>query len=89
MKTEIKYAPGSLNQVTYPNVSVQRRIEAYAAGQLEGDVMLYGPNGTGKTTVAKLLVRAIGGEDALLEDKDRSEERRVGQEGRWRWAPET
>jgi len=73
MKTEIKYAPGSLNQVTYPNVSVQRRIEAYAAGQLEGDVMLYGPNGTGKTTVAKLLVRAIGGEDALLEDKDTDE----------------
>jgi replication-associated recombination protein RarA len=70
MKTEIKYAPDSINQVIYPNVSVQRRIAAYAAGQLEGHVMLYGTNGTGKTTVAKLLVQAIGGADALLEDKD-------------------
>ena len=32
--------------------------------------MLYGPNGTGKTTVANLLVRAIGGTNARLEDCD-------------------
>lgn len=70
MKTQNKYAPVSLNHVIYPSTAVALRIQAYAAGQLEGHVMLYGPNGTGKTTVAKLLVDAIGGTDAQLEQKD-------------------
>lgn len=65
-----KYAPTNLNEVIYPIIAVERRIKAYAAGQLEGHVMLYGPNGTGKTTVANLLVRAIGGANARLEDCD-------------------
>ena len=70
MKTENKYAPTNLNDVIYPSTAVALRIQAYAANQLEGHVMLYGPNGTGKTTVAKLLVNAIGGPDAQLEQKD-------------------
>lgn len=70
MKCETKYAPTNLDEVIYPSVAVERRVKAYAAGQLEGHVMLYGPNGTGKTTVANLLVRAIGGANARLEDCD-------------------
>ena len=70
MKTAEKYAPTNLNEVIYPSVAEERRIKAYAAGQLEGNVMLYGPNGTGKTTVANLLVSAIGGANARLEDCD-------------------
>lgn len=70
MKCEDKYAPTNLNEVIYPTQAVERRIKAYAAGQLEGHVMLYGPNGTGKTTVANLLVRTIGGTNARLEDCD-------------------
>ncbi|WP_350296964.1 AAA family ATPase [Limnohabitans sp. Rim8] len=70
MKTENKYAPTNLDDVIYPSTAVALRIQAYAASQLEGHVMLYGPNGTGKTTVAKLLVDAIGGPDAQLENKD-------------------
>ena len=61
MQFEIKYAPKNLNEVIYPNVAVQRRIQGYATGQLEGHIILHGPNGTGKTTLANLLVRAIGG----------------------------
>ena len=70
MKTAIKYAPSNLSEVIYPSASVQLRINAYATGQMEGHVILYGPNGTGKTTVANLLVRAIGGADARLESED-------------------
>lgn len=70
MKTEIKYAPKNLNEVIYPSVAVALRVKAYAASQLEGHVMLHGPNGTGKSTVAKLLVAAIGGPDVRVEDKD-------------------
>jgi DNA polymerase III delta prime subunit len=67
MKTAIKYAPSNLNEVIYPSAAVKRRIQAYAAEQLEGHVMLHGPNGTGKTTAAQLLVNAIGGPDAMVE----------------------
>jgi len=70
MKTAIKYAPTALNEVIYPSVAVERRIHAYANGQMEGHIMLHGPNGTGKTTMAHLLVNAIGGADALLESED-------------------
>jgi replication-associated recombination protein RarA len=73
MKTETKYAPKNLNEVIYPSAAVALRIKAYAAGQLEGHVMLHGPNGTGKTTVAKLLANAIGGPDAELEGTDMDE----------------
>lgn len=70
MKTEVKYAPTSLSEVIFPNHAVQRRIHAYATGQLEGHVILHGPNGTGKTTLAHLLVNAIGGTNARLETND-------------------
>jgi DNA polymerase III delta prime subunit len=70
MKTAIKYAPTNLNEVIYPNATVERRIKAYAAKHLEGHVMLYGPNGTGKTTVAHLMVSAIGGTNPQLEQDD-------------------
>jgi replication-associated recombination protein RarA len=73
MKSQIKYAPTNLNEVIYPNVTVQRRIHGYATGQLEGHMILHGPNGTGKTTLAGLLVKAIGGEDAMLETNEHEE----------------
>lgn len=73
MKCEIKYAPAQLSEVIYPNNATKLRIEGYATSQLEGHVMLHGPNGTGKTTTAKLLVQAIGGEDASLETKSYDE----------------
>jgi DNA polymerase III delta prime subunit len=70
MKTAIKYAPTALSEVIYPNAAVGRRMQAYAAGYLEGHVMLHGPNGTGKTTMAHLLVKAIGGSDPVQESED-------------------
>ena len=69
MKCEIKYAPQDLDEVLYPSVAVERRIKAYANKDLEGHVLLWGPNGTSKTTIAKLLPDAIDGENAVIEDK--------------------
>lgn len=70
MNTSIKYAPKNLGEVIYPSSAVERRIQAYATGQLNGHVLLHGPNGTGKTTVANLLVNAIGGVNARVGTRD-------------------
>ncbi|MFM7012799.1 MAG: AAA family ATPase [Betaproteobacteria bacterium] len=70
MNTSIKYAPTNLGEVIYPSSAVERRIQAYASGQLNGHILLHGPNGTGKTTVANLLVNAIGGINARVGPRD-------------------
>ena len=67
VKTSIKYAPKNLGEVIYPNNAVKTRIQAYMSGQLEGNILLWGPNGTGKTTVAELLAHSIGGDAAHIE----------------------
>ena len=67
MKTSVKYAPKILGDVIYPNSAVRTRIQAYMSGQLEGNILMWGPNGTGKTTVAELLPHYIGGDAAFIE----------------------
>lgn len=73
MKTEIKYAPQNLSEVIYPDAASKLRIQALGTGQLQGHVMLWGPNGTGKTSIARLLIEAIGGVDASVDDVDYDE----------------
>lgn len=70
MKCAIKYAPQSLADVIYPNQAVKTRIDAYAQGLLENHIILHGPNGTGKSTISRLLPDAIVGGKAVLEDND-------------------
>lgn len=73
MKCEIKYAPTNLNEVLYPSAAVERRIKAYASKDLEGHILLWGPNRTSKTTIANLLPYAIDGVDAVVDDKTADE----------------
>lgn len=73
MKCEIKYAPNQLDEVIYPNVGAERRINGYAIKQLEGHIILHGPNGTGKTSLANLLVKEIGNQHPEVERKDADE----------------
>jgi len=70
MKCAIKYAPQSLADVIYPNQAVKTRIDAYARGLLENHIILFGPNGTGKSTIARLLPGAIVGDTAVVENTD-------------------
>jgi replication-associated recombination protein RarA len=69
MKVEIKYAPQSLGDVVYTSAAQDIRINAYAQSGLNGHIILWGPNGTGKSTVAKLLPNAIAGTQAIIESK--------------------
>jgi replication-associated recombination protein RarA len=73
MKCEIKYAPNELDEVIYPNLGVERRINGYASRQLEGHIILHGPNGTGKTSLANLLVKQIGNQNPEVERKETEE----------------
>lgn len=66
----IKYAPQSLADVIYPNQAVEKRIEAYKRGLLDKHIILHGPNGTGKSTIARLLPDAIVGSKAVVENDD-------------------
>lgn len=67
MQTAIKYAPKNLGEVIYPNEAVRIRIQAYMSGQLEGNLLLHGPNGTGKTSVADLLPTYINNGDTIVD----------------------
>lgn len=67
MEVAKKYSPTNLGEVIFPNQAVKTRITAYACGQLDGDLMLWGANGTCKTTVANMLPYLIGGEEPCIE----------------------
>lgn len=67
VKTADKYKPTNLGEVIYPNEAVRKRIQGYMSGQLEGNILLHGPNGTGKTTVADMLPNYISGPNAYVE----------------------
>ena len=72
MRVADKYKPKNLSEVIYPSATVEQRIMAHASGGLSGNLMLWGPNGTSKSTVANLLPEAISGEDAIVEGKSLS-----------------
>jgi len=73
MKVAEKYAPESLHDVVIPSVATANRLHGYANGGLNGHIILWGPNGTGKSTVAHLLPAAIAGDDAFVESKSLEE----------------
>jgi replication-associated recombination protein RarA len=70
MKTIEKYAPRDLREVVFASESSRALIEAVAQGEIDGNVILHGPNGTGKSTAANLLAHALGGADSMVETKD-------------------
>jgi replication factor C subunit 3/5 len=57
MKFEDKYAPHSLADVVFPSVAIQNHILAIAAKASTDDLLLHGPHGTGKSTVARLIYK--------------------------------
>lgn len=73
MKCEYKYAPQELSEVIFYNAATAARIEAYASGALSDSIILWGPNGTGKSTLARILVSEIGGVDGQRETKSYEE----------------
>jgi replication-associated recombination protein RarA len=69
MKCEIKYSPQNVDEIIFPNAAVESQIRAYAEGYMSGSLIFWGPNGTGKSSIAKILINHIGGGYASIETK--------------------
>jgi DNA polymerase III delta prime subunit len=57
-KFEIKYQPQSLNDIVYPYPVIEQQVKAIGNGGCDDHVLLYGPHGTGKTTVVDRMFEA-------------------------------
>ena len=69
MKCELKYAPQNLDEVIFPKPAVETQIRSYAESYLTGSLIFWGPNGTGKSSLAKILINHIGGSHPSIEPK--------------------
>jgi DNA polymerase III delta prime subunit len=57
---EDKYSPKSLSEVIFPNQHTEIVLKGYESGEnLCPHLLFYGPNGSGKTTVASLIVDSL------------------------------
>lgn len=59
VNTEKKYSPQSLDEFIFPNEEVRELITAYASGDIERPLILYGSSGSGKSLLQRLIPRAI------------------------------
>ena len=57
--TSKHYSPKTLQEFIFPNDEVRELVMAYASGELEAPLLLYGASGTGKTAIQKLLPDAL------------------------------
>lgn len=55
-----KYAPRSINDVVFPNVTVEREVRRYVSESRLPHLLLVGPPGTGKSTLAHMLPNWLG-----------------------------
>ena len=61
------YSPKSIHEIIYPNSEVKEMVFAYASGELEAPLLLYGTSGTGKSLIQRLLPNAIEKKQLNLE----------------------
>ena len=59
INTAKKYSPKSLNEFIYPNNEVRDLVTAYASGDIERPLILYGSSGSGKSLLQRLIPQAI------------------------------
>lgn len=59
INTEKKYSPQSLDEFIFPNEESHELITAYASGDIERPLILYGSSGSGKSLLQRLIPNAI------------------------------
>lgn len=63
MTTQIKYAPKTIHDIVWANDELKRKVMRYVDGSNVRPLILSGPNGGGKSLLARLIPRAIEGDD--------------------------
>jgi replication-associated recombination protein RarA len=67
IRTEIKHAPQTINDVVFNEPDTEFFMKAIVSGKYSCDnLMLYGTNGNGKSTIANLVAKALTGNSGLL-----------------------
>lgn len=67
MDTRYKYQPRNLKEFAFSSTKLEEEILRYATGATEKPLILHGPTGTGKTTLAKLIPEAIDGTNVIVD----------------------
>ena len=50
-----KYAPTTLDDLVFVDDDAKTRVEQYASGKRNGNIVLHGPKGTAKSTTARII----------------------------------
>ncbi len=66
MNTQYKYRPQQIQDFVFANDVLERKIKQYTSGNLLRPLVLYGPNGTGKSTLADLIPKTLDGKDVKV-----------------------
>lgn len=66
MDTQYKYRAKNISEFVFANEEVQRQITRYAEGKTFRPLVMFGPNGTGKSTLADLIPKAIDGDQVKV-----------------------
>jgi replication-associated recombination protein RarA len=66
MNSQHKYRPQTVDDFIFANDQLERQIRRYAAGKTTRPLVLHGRNGTGKSTLADLIPKAIEGPDVKV-----------------------
>ncbi len=59
MRFETKYAPANLSEYIYPDQTAKAKVDLYIQNQMDGNLLLHGKYGSGKTTLAGLIPLSI------------------------------
>ena len=59
VNTAKKYSPKALREFLFPNQEVFELVTAYASGEMERPLILYGSSGSGKSLLQRLIPQAI------------------------------
>jgi len=66
MNTQHKYRAKNISEFVFANEEVQRQVTRYAKGKTFRPLVMFGPNGTGKSTLADLIPKALDGDQVKV-----------------------